>query len=156
LSEITLGSYGQLVRFFEKQGEWLGLPRNTGPVLASLYLAKYESERKLAVEEICKSTNYSRSNVGLILSQLEALGLVYGEADFQQTGRGRRRILYSVDEEASSLMTLGIRKMIDRLEELIAQIDSLMNLYQSDAPHVIRMLSDLKKDARESLVRLSH
>ncbi len=152
----SLEGYDHLVRFFEKQADWLGLPRNTGPVLASLYVAKYESDKKLSVDEICDFTHYSRSNVGLILSQLEALGLATGGADFQQSGRGRRRVLFTIDDSGSSLLSLGIRKMVDRLEDLVSQINVLMGIYGDDAPHIIRMLKNFKTDAQKSIVDLKN
>ncbi|MHA2426196.1 MAG: hypothetical protein ACXAEF_15515, partial [Candidatus Thorarchaeota archaeon] len=117
MSDINLEGHGPLVRFFERQAQLLGLTKTTGLALATLYLAKYESGRKLTVDEVAKYTNYSRSNLGLILSQLEALGIVYSEADHKQAVRGRRRNLYTIDEEASSLIMLGIKTMMDRLSD---------------------------------------
>ncbi len=155
MKQSTTDDYPDLVRFFEKQSDWLGLPRNTGPVLASLYVAKYESNERLSVDDICEFTNYSRSNVGLIISQLEALGLVYGAADYKQTGRGRRRILYSIDEEASSLISIGVKKMVDQLKEIVVNIDSLIELYSDDAPFIVKMLKELKKSAQDSHARLT-
>jgi DNA-binding transcriptional regulator GbsR (MarR family) len=155
MSEASLSKYGQLVRLFEKQAVWLGLSRNAGPVLVLLYLAKYSSDDKISVEEICGSTKYSRSNVGMILSQLEVLGLVQSETDFGQAGPGRRRILYTVDEDMSVLVALTIKKIADRLEELMGQIDSLLTLYKSNSPHIIRLLEDLREDASENLPRIS-
>ena len=154
MSDISLEGHGQLVRFFERQAQLLGLTRTTGLALAALYLAKYESGRKLTVDEVAKYTNYSRSNLGLILSQLEALGIVYSKADHKQAGRGRRRNLYTIDEDASSLIMLGIKTMMDRLSDLVSQIEYLMDVYENDAPHVLRMLQDFKKDASDNLEKL--
>ena len=156
MTETILKGYSPLLSFFEKQVEWLGLSKNTGLVLATLYVVKYESGRRLNIDEISNYTSYSRSNLGLIISQLEALGLIYGEADFGQTGRGRRRALYAISEDASSLIGLGVKKMIDRLEELLENINSLIELYDNDAPHIIKMLREFKKDAKENTVKLSN
>jgi DNA-binding transcriptional regulator GbsR (MarR family) len=147
----SLKAYSRLVRYFEKQVEWLGLARNAGPVLAVLYLAKYKTGSKMSAEEISESTSYSRSSVGLILSQLEALSLAFGEADYTQTGRGRRRTLYTIEESGSSLASLIVKKTVGRLQESIHEIESLEKLYGSDAPFVTQMLDDFRKEALENL-----
>jgi len=155
MMESSLRAYSRLVRFFEKQIEWLGLARNAGPVLAVLYLTKYKTDTRMSAEEISESTSYSRSSVGLILSQLEALGLVFGEADYTQTGRGRRRTLYAIEESGSSLAALIVKKTVDRLQESIHEIESLEKLYEADAPFVAQMLDDFKKEALESFTTYS-
>ncbi len=149
--ESSLRAYSRLVRFFEKQVEWLGLARNAGSVLAMLYLAKYKTDTRMSAEEISEATSYSRSSVGLILSQLEALGLVFGEGDYTQTGRGRRRTLYTIEESGSSLASLIVKKTVDRLQSSIHEIESLEKLYGADASFVTQMLDDFKKEALESL-----
>ncbi len=151
---FNLQGFNPIVRLFEKQVEWLGLSRNAGQILAAIYIAKYRDNRKLNAEQIASATSYSRSNVGLILSQLEALGLIYGDMDFSQTGRGRRRILYST-EEGSSLASLSIKKSIDRLEESIREIDSLLILYNSDSPDMTKMLKKFKKEAETAVISLT-
>lgn len=149
--EPSLKAYSRLVRYFEKQVEWLGLARNAGPVLAVLYLAKYKTDSKMSAEEISESTSYSSSSVGLILLQLEVLGLAFGEADYTQTERGRRRTLYTIEESGSSLASLMVKKTVDRLQESIHEIESLEKLYGADAPFVTQMLDDFKKESLESL-----
>ena len=155
MMESSLRAYGRLIRFFEKQVEWLGLARNAGPVLAVLYLAKYKTDTRMSAEEISESTSYSRSSVGLILSQLEAIGLVFGEADYTQTGRGRRRTLYTMEESGSSLASLIVKKTVDRLQESIHEIEALEKLYEADAPFIMQMLGDFKKEALESFTAYS-
>ncbi len=152
---LSLNRYGPLIRFFEKQVEWLGLPRNTGLVLMTLYFTKYTTDEKLSIDKICEITRYSRSNVGFILSQLEALGLVDSHADLTQSGRGRRRILYSIDDNSKSPVILGAKKMIDKLNGLVETIDSLIELYREDDPDIVSMMNDLKEDSKKSLIKLS-
>ena len=88
MSNLDLRAHNPLIRFFEKQAEWIGLSKNAGPVLAALYTAKYETGERVSLEDLADSTSYSRSNVSLILTQLEALGIAIGEIDYSQTGRG--------------------------------------------------------------------
>jgi DNA-binding transcriptional regulator GbsR (MarR family) len=152
---FNLKGYQPIVRLFEKQVEWLGLSRNAGPILAAIFISNYRDGRKLNAEQIAEATSYSRSNVGLIISQLEALGIIYGEIDFSQTGRGRRRILYSV-EKGSSLASLAIRKTADRLEESIREIDNLLVLFNSDVPEMTKMLKKFKKEAEMCSESLSN
>ncbi|NHJ15164.1 MAG: hypothetical protein EAX95_15890 [Candidatus Thorarchaeota archaeon] len=154
MSDAPLKTYGPLVRFLEKQAEWLGLGKNAGPVLAVLYLAKYQGEGTLSAEDIADRTSYSRSNVGLIISQMEALGLISGEMDYDQTGRGRRRFLYFIEDKVSSIVSLGIKKTIDKLEDSITEMESIKNLYRSDAPHVAKMMDGFLKEAREIMLAL--
>ena len=81
---------GPLTRLFEKVAKWIGLSTNAGPVLASLFVESYSTGNRLSSDEICKGTGYSRANAGLIISQLEALGVIEGQRDYDQTGRGRK------------------------------------------------------------------
>ncbi len=154
MSDISLTDYSQLMRFFEKQVEWLGLPRNTGPVLTVLYLARYKDDAKMSIDDIADATHYSRSNVSLVVSQLETLGLIYGETDLSQTGRGRRRVLYSVDETEKTLIGLGVDIILDRLNDTIQHIDQLIEIYGSDSKFIAKMLKEFKKDAKGRQAKL--
>ncbi len=65
----------------------------------------------LSPEEICSITGFSRSSVSVIISQLEVIGIVDGLIDSSQTGRGRRRTLYSISGGLSSLTLFGIKRI---------------------------------------------
>ncbi|MFW9807247.1 MAG: hypothetical protein ACFFFK_11015, partial [Candidatus Thorarchaeota archaeon] len=79
---------GPITRLFEKVAKWIGLSANAGPVLAALFMESYETGNRMSSDDICHSTGYSRANAGLIISQLEALGVIEGRRDYDQTGRG--------------------------------------------------------------------
>ena len=144
-----------LVRFFEKLVEWLGLSRNAGSLLAVLYAERYRNHGRLSLEELAEATSYSRSNVTLILSQLEAIGIVEGETDLNQTGRGRRRILYQINDEVPSPISLLVRTMEDRLHDSLKDIDGLRDTLGAESPSIGRMLDDLESDVRAALQLLS-
>jgi hypothetical protein len=44
---------------------------------------------------------------------------------------------------------------MDRLSDLVDQIDYLIGVYDDDSPHVLKMLVDFKKDATENLEKLA-
>ncbi|TFG33929.1 hypothetical protein EU527_05975 [Candidatus Thorarchaeota archaeon] len=151
MSNFDLRAHSQLVRFFEKQAEWIGLAKNAGPILAALYVAKYEPGEKISLEDLSDLTRYSRSNVSLILTQLEALGIVYGEIDHSQTGRGRRRILYEIDERFTSLISLVVKTTILRLKETLSDIESLRKMEEHGLKRINEMLDDFQNEAEASL-----
>jgi DNA-binding transcriptional regulator GbsR (MarR family) len=155
MSTNNVGEMLPLVRFFEKIVEWLGLSRNAGSLLTVLYVEKYGDGRKLSLEELAEATSYSRSNVTLILSQLEALGIVEGETDLNQTGRGRRRILYSISDDVPSPIFLLVRTMEDRLRDSLGDIDGLRETLGAEIPHVDKMLVDFCKEIRDAIEILS-
>jgi DNA-binding transcriptional regulator GbsR (MarR family) len=151
MTDIELEKYSQLVRFFEKQAEWLGLQRTAGPVLTALTIAKYHEKKPLNADQLAAITGYSRSNMGLILSQLEALGLVHGFHDPNQSGRGRKKILYHIGEGPNSLMQMGVKKTIDRLLESGEEITYLKELYGSGSPQILIMLDAMEDEIEDAL-----
>ncbi|TFH01679.1 MAG: hypothetical protein E4H14_18370 [Candidatus Thorarchaeota archaeon] len=155
MEQLSLNRYGSLVRFFEKQVEWFGLPRNTGLVPTALYLNKYSSNAGYSIDDLCELTKYSRSNIGLILSQLEALGIVISNTDLAQSSRGRRRLMYSIDEDSGSLLSLGFKKIVDKLKGIIDSIDSIIEIYSSDDPQVVKMMTDIKQDTEGLITSIS-
>jgi DNA-binding transcriptional regulator GbsR (MarR family) len=151
MNKLILSDYDLLIRFFEKKADWLGLPRNTGLVLTTMYLNKYLKDEKLSVDDICQATKYSRSNVGVILSKLEAMGIVHGYPNIANNGRGRRKILYTINPESKSLVTFGLKRTIDILDEFVESIDSLMEHYKDESPQIIEMLTDFESDSKKNL-----
>jgi DNA-binding transcriptional regulator GbsR (MarR family) len=151
MNKLILSDYDLLIRFFEKKADWLGLPRNTGLVLTTMYLNKYLKDEKLSVDDICQATKYSRSNVGVILSKLEAMGIVHGYPNIANNGRGRRKILYTINPKSKSLVTFGLKRTIDILDEFVESIDSLMEHYKDESPQIIEMLTDFESDSKKNL-----
>ncbi len=154
MSDFSLSDYSHLVRFFEKLVEWLGIPRNAGPILTALYVSKYKRDEKMSADDLVETTRYSRSNIGLIVSQLEAIGLIISEVDYGQTGRGRRRILYTVDEKVNSLISMIVKKTMSMLEEISEDIDTLQGLYSDAEPYIVKMLKAFKEETEQSLASL--
>jgi DNA-binding transcriptional regulator GbsR (MarR family) len=152
--KISLKKYSHLVRYLERQAEWLGLARNAGPVIATLFLSKFGSGDRLSADDVAKVTGYSRNYVSIILSQLEALGVANGEMDHTQTGRGRRRILYEIDTTMSSIASLGVKKTIDHLHESLGEIRNLRDLY-NDNSGIGKLLESLEKETQEALATLT-
>jgi DNA-binding transcriptional regulator GbsR (MarR family) len=151
MTSNNVGGMIPLVRFFEKIVEWLGLSRNAGSLLAVLYSEKYGDGERLSLEQLADATSYSRSNVTLILSQLEALGIVDGETDLSQTGRGRRRLLYRIREDVPSPFFLMLRTMDDRLRDSLGDIESLRRTLGSESAHLDRMLDDFAEAAQDAI-----
>jgi DNA-binding transcriptional regulator GbsR (MarR family) len=151
MASSNVGQMIPLVRFFEKIVDWLGLSRNAGSLLAVLYSEKYRGDEMLSLEELADATSYSRSNVTLILSQLEALGIVEGETDLNQTGRGRRRILYRIQEALPSPFFLMLRTMDDRLRDSLGDIESLRQTLGPESAHLDRMLNDFAEAAQDAI-----
>ncbi|MFW9793614.1 MAG: hypothetical protein ACFFEE_04895 [Candidatus Thorarchaeota archaeon] len=136
---------GPITRLFEKVAKWIGLSTNAGPVLAALFMEKYSTGNRMSSDEICTVTGYSRANAGLIISQLEALGVIEGQRDYDQTGRGRKRVLYSIDGEFSDVFNLGVMSLMDRLAAMIKDIATIEKIMNGHQDGIAPMLEDIKK-----------
>ena len=136
---------GPITRLFEKVAKWIGLSTNAGPVLAALFMESYETGNRMSSDDICKSTGYSRANAGLIISQLEALGVIEGRRDYDQTGRGRKRVLYAIDGSFGDIFNLGVMSLIDRLGAMMKDIHSIEDLRSGREDSLAPMLNEIKK-----------
>lgn len=136
---------GPITRLFEKVAKWIGLSTNAGPVLAALFMEQYGTGNRMSSDEICKVTGYSRANAGLIISQLEALGVIEGQRDYDQTGRGRKRVLYSIDGGFSDVFNLGVLSLMDRLGAMMKDITTIESLMNGRNDGLAPMLDDIKK-----------
>ncbi|MFW9769508.1 MAG: hypothetical protein ACFFF9_04305 [Candidatus Thorarchaeota archaeon] len=136
---------GPLTRLFEKVARWIGLSANAGPVLAALFVESYSTSNRMSSDEICKATGYSRANAGLIVSQLEALGVIEGQRDYDQTGRGRKRVLYAIDGGFSDIFNLGVKSLMDRLEAMMKDIDTIESIMNGRDESLTPLLEDIKK-----------
>ena len=151
-----MGDYSELLkgpvtRLFEKLARWVGLSGNAGPVLAALFIEKYKNDGRLSSEDICSMTGYSRANAGLIISQLEGLGVIEGQRDYDQTGRGRKRVLYRVRGEFSDVFALGIRSMQDRLDSMSGDVEYISRI---EDPQFEKMLKDLTEVIKSKKVEI--
>jgi DNA-binding transcriptional regulator GbsR (MarR family) len=138
---------GPVIRLFEKVAKWIGLSPNAGPVLAAFFLEQHNSEEKLSSDDICRITGYSRANAGLIVSQLEALGVIDGQRDYDQTGRGRKRVLYTINGSFTDIFELGIISIQDRLNGIIRDLDAIENLDSSFKNSFGQLLKEIRKAA---------
>ena len=145
---------GPITRLFEKVAKWIGLSANAGPVLAALFMESYETGNRLSSDNICKATGYSRANAGLIISQLEALGVIEGQRDYDQTGRGRKRVLYSIDGDFGEIFNLGVMSLLDRLGAMMKDIQSIDDLRSGREDALKPMLRDIKKVIQERIESL--
>lgn len=136
---------GPITRLFEKVAKWIGISTNAGPVLAALFTEKYSTGNKMSSDEICKVTGYSRANAGLIISQLEALGVIEGQRDYDQTGRGRKRVLYSINGSFSEIFNLGVMSLVDRIGAMMKDIATVENIMNGRQDAISPMLEDIKK-----------
>ncbi len=136
---------GPITRLFEKVAKWIGLSTNAGPVLAALFIESYETGNRMSSDDICKATGYSRANAGLIISQLEALGVIEGRRDYDQTGRGRKRVLYAIDGSFGEIFNLGVMSLLDRLGAMMKDINSIEDLRRGREDSLAPMLDDIKK-----------
>ena len=136
---------GPITRLFEKVAKWIGLSTNAGPVLAALFMERYGSDNRMSSDEICKVTGYSRANAGLIISQLEALGVIEGQRDYDQTGRGRKRVLYAIDGDFSEIFNLGVMSLMDRLGAMMKDLATIEKIMNGRVDALTPMLDDIKK-----------
>ena len=145
---------GPIARLFEKVVRWIGLSSNAGPVLAAFFLEQYDTAQKLSSEDICRITGYSRANAGLIISQLEALGVIEGMRDYDQTGRGRKRVLYSINGSFTGIFELGVIGIQDRLDGMIRDlntIDSLDSSFKQSLNQLLKEVRTAVENRREEL-----
>ncbi|MBN2230039.1 MAG: hypothetical protein JW779_10675 [Candidatus Thorarchaeota archaeon] len=145
---------GPITRLFEKVARWIGLSSNAGPVLAALFIEQHNSGDRLSSDDICKMTGYSRANAGLIMSQLEALGVVDGQRDYDQTGRGRKRVLYTINGSFSDIFDLGIIGIQDRLNGIIKDLDTIESLDSGLKKEFAQLLKEIRKAAENRRTEL--
>ena len=136
---------GPITRLFEKVSKWIGLSTNAGPVLAALFMERYGTDNRMSSDEICKVTGYSRANAGLIISQLEGLGVVEGQRDYDQTGRGRKRVLYAIDGSFSDIFNLGVMSLMDRLGAMMKDLATIEKIMNGREDTLAPMFEDIKK-----------
>ena len=142
---------GPITRLFEKVAKWIGLSSNAGPVLAALFTENYETGNRMSSDDICKATGYSRANAGLIISQLEALRIIEGNRDYDQTGRGRKRVLYTIKGDFKEIFNLGVMSLMDRLGTMMKDIQSIEDLRSGFEDALGPMLRDIKKVIQERI-----
>jgi DNA-binding transcriptional regulator GbsR (MarR family) len=145
---------GPLTRLFEKVAKWIGLSANAGPVLAALFVESYSTGKRMSSDEICRATGYSRANAGLIISQLEALGVIEGQRDYDQTGRGRKRVLYAIDGGFIDIFNLGVKSLMDRLEAMLKDINTIESIINGRDESITPLLDDIKKVLLERMDEL--
>ncbi|TXT55953.1 MAG: hypothetical protein BAJATHORv1_30336 [Candidatus Thorarchaeota archaeon] len=147
-------SRNPLAEFFEGIVSWLGLSEGAAAVLSEMYLEKYSSNEFLGTEEIAERTGYSRTNVNLIVTQLEKLGIIRSERDLSKTGRGRKRMIYTVVKDIESLVHIGKEYAKEQLQFLSGIIDSIL------AEEVENTISDAltktKKEIKKIVNRLEN
>ncbi|TFG30893.1 hypothetical protein EU527_13810 [Candidatus Thorarchaeota archaeon] len=136
---------GPMLRLFERIARWIGLSPNAGPVLAALFIEHYNSGERLCSDDICQVTGYSRANAGLIISQLEALGIIDGQRDYDQTGRGRKRVLYTVNGTFATIFDIGIISIQDRLNAMLKDLEAIDHLDSGPKDSFARMMKEIRK-----------
>ena len=148
---------GPTTRLFEKVAKWIGLSPNAGPVLAALFIENNESGDRLSSDDICQITGYSRANAGLIVSQLEALGVIIGQRDYDQTGRGRKRVLYSINGSFSDIFELGIISIQDRLNGMLKDLDTIESIDAGPKGPLAQLLKEIRRtvENRKEELRIS-
>ena len=143
-----------LVRLFEKLSKWVGLSDSCAPALATLYAEKYRTNRTLCSGDICEATGYSRANAGLVISQLEAVGIVTGQRDLTQTGRGRKRVLYSVTPGLDEFFAMGVKSVASRMQAMLKDVGILEERYIGGDTRILDMLGDLRSQVETNLKAL--
>lgn len=136
---------GPMTRLFERISKWIGLSTNAGPVLAALFIEHYNSGERMSSDDICQMTGYSRANAGLIISQLEALGIIDGQRDYDQTGRGRKRVLYTVNGTFATIFNLGIISIQDRLSGMLKDLEAIDQLDSGPKESFGKLLKEIRK-----------
>ncbi|MHA1770588.1 MAG: hypothetical protein ACTSYL_10495 [Candidatus Thorarchaeota archaeon] len=144
-----------LLKLFEKLANWLNLSENAAPALAALLYEKYKTGQRLSAKEISERTGYSRASVGTIMAELVMTGIVTGHRDNDQTGRGRRRILYGIDGDVSMLFLAGVDRMLQRLQVIKHDIVQLHDEVK-DEKALGSMLKDLHVKIDDSIHCLSN
>ena len=145
MGEINGLMKGPTTRLFEKVARWIGLSPNAGPVLAAIFIKYYETGERLSSDDICQITGYSRANAGLIVSQLEALGVIDGQRDYDQTGRGRKRVLYTINGTFADIFGLGVISLQDRLSGMLRDLDAIESIDAGPKGSFAQLMKEVRK-----------
>ncbi len=147
-NRLSIKSHSKFVSFCVEAVEWIGLQRNAGIALATLYIAKGTDFKKLSAEDIAGITGYSRSNVSLVLSELEARGMVKSSTDSSQVGRGRKRILYSVESGVVSPMEFAVSQIMKRLRIFANELESIEEDRLEDEENLQEIIHEFREEAQ--------
>lgn len=138
--------YSKLIRLCKKQLQWIGLSEAARDILVVLLVEKYWTNKQLSPEEIAVLTGYSRGSISVALSQLKTLGFVDGYSDFEQTGRGRKRIRYSLSGGFLVLINFGIRRIRMDFEGINEEIQSMKLFLDPSETNAKRALELIEKE----------
>lgn len=144
----SIKSHNKFVSFCVEAVEWIGLQRNAGIALATLYIAKGTEFEKLSAEDIAGITGYSRSNVSLVLSELEARGLARSSIDNNQIGRGRKRILYSVENGVLTPLEFAVSQMLKQMSEFTSELENIEEEPIADGKNLRETVHEFKEEAQ--------
>ncbi len=147
-SHPSIKSHSKFVSFCVEAAEWIGLQRNAGIALATLYIVKGTEFEKLSAEDIARITGYSRSNVSLVLSELEARGLAKSSTDSTQIGRGRKRILYSVESGVVSPVEFAVSRMMKQMYEFSDELETIEEELIADGENLRETVHEFKEEAQ--------
>ena len=138
--------YTKLIRLCKKQLQWIGLSEAARDILVVLLIERYWTNKQLSPEEIAVLTGYSRGSISVALSQLKTLGFVDGYSDFEQTGRGRKRIRYSISGGFLGLINFGIRRIRMDFEGINEEIQAMKLFLDPSETNARRALELIEKE----------
>ena len=76
---------------------------------------------------------------------MEALRIIQGQRDYDQTGRGRKRVLYAIEGDFGDIFNLGVMSLMDRLGAMMKDIQSIEDLRSGREDALEPMLKDIRK-----------
>ncbi|MFW9919682.1 MAG: MarR family transcriptional regulator [Candidatus Thorarchaeota archaeon] len=147
-------AYDRLVKLCRRQLGWLGLSESSRDILALLLVEDYWTNEPLTPEEICDLTGYSRGSMSVILSQLKSLGFIEGQTDSGQKGRGRRRVMYSMNQGLSGLVLFGLRKLRIDLEGMLGEMIAIEEILGAEESDELEVVAQLIEEATKNIAHL--
>jgi DNA-binding transcriptional regulator GbsR (MarR family) len=146
-SRPSIKSHSNFISFCVETAEWIGLQRNAGVALATLYIVKGSEFEKLSAEDIASITGYSRSNVSLVLSQLESKRLVRSTTDNAQIGRGRKKILYSVGTGVITPLEFAVLQVMKKMKAFTSELETIEKGSVEEGESLRETVHEFKEEA---------
>ncbi|MFX0055190.1 MAG: hypothetical protein ACFFAX_00315 [Promethearchaeota archaeon] len=128
--------------------ELLNIPSTASSVLAALYKQRCNNEVPLSMKAISELTGLSVTTVSSLCTILESLGVLDRQSHFGSTGRGRRKILFSMRMGLNSFLSHSFRKHlkeIDRIYNEMKQANSRLKISTEEKIVRTKAISEAKQ-----------
>lgn len=100
----------------------LKLPSTASSVLSVLYRQRCENGSPLSMKAISKETGLSITTISSLCTILESSGILDRQTQFGHSGRGRKKLLFSMRMNLHVFLSFCIRKHLNEIERISTEM----------------------------------